>query len=386
MGGVKSAEQSADALTDALHAAWPDGVPEGELMLASRLSAGMRATVASRLKAIMRFYDDHDQRQGVATRRAAEAGVSRKRFYAMARAWMETRSIIALGARAAENRSRASKLSQAVRASAEEMILYMSVHQPDASIAEVCRRVVEATRAPISRTTVRRLWLDARRTAPPGLFSERLLLDSVGLDAFYLSHRLRLYVVIDRGTGLVLGWAIATNDSRAWGHVHAADFAVDELSVIDLAPFASFDGRLGIDLVLQRDDVTGGGVLRKRLAEAGIACEVHIGSVGRRAVEVLGERVGPVWVGSGERGDDVSYRNGRTARMPELTSEMSSELDDAIRAHNRARAAAASEVLKEGAGACAREAIDVLRLLGSAHAELDALLGYSDESLSESLL
>lgn len=386
MGDSKSTEQSADALADALRAAWPDGVPEGELMLASRLSAGMRATVARRLRAIMRPDDDGDQRPGAAARRAAEAGVSRKRFYAMARAWRETRSIVALGARAAESRSRASKLGQSLRASAEEVILYMSVHQPDASIAEVCRRVAEATRAPISRTTVRRMWLDARRTAPPGLFGERLLLDSVGLDAFYLSHRLRLYVVIDQGTGLVPGWAIATNDSRAWGHVHAADLAVDELSVIDLDPFAGFDGRLGIDLVLQRDDVAGGEVLRRRLAEAGIAYEVHIGSVGRRAVEVLGERVGPIWVGPGERGDDVSYRNGRTARMPELTSEMHSEINDAIRTHNRARAAAAAKVHKEGAPACARKAIDVLRLLGSAHAELDVLPDYSEESHPESLL
>lgn len=362
--------------------AWPEGVPEEELALAGRLSANMRAVVASRMRAVTGWIIASEQGRSSVTDAAAAAGLSKPRFYAVVAAWKESRSIASLGARASEKRTRSARLSPKVRTAAVLLIQDAMRDASGSSVMSIVRRLEAADVPPISYSAVRRLWLEAKRSAPTGPFGEELVLDSVGLDAVTDGERMRLYVVIDRGTGLVLGSAEATNRSRAWGLVHAADDACANLRDIKLAGLSAVGGEPNVVLNHRQDDAEGERVLERRLIGAGIRCVLDDRGLGRTTAQMFGERLGSVWLGVGERDDDISYRNGRKARMPEYTAAMSTMLTAAIAEHNRQRMAAATscspaELLDEVRRSVAR----ILAVVSGSVSELSGLPSYSETAM-----
>lgn len=373
-----------DDLSVALKEIWPEGVPERELMLAGRLSAKLRLVVGKRLRAVTRWMRDSELGNGDVVEAIAAAGLSKSRFYAVAADWRRTRSIGSLGARAAEKTTRPGRLPPDVASAATEAVRKVMEEVPDSSVAAVVERLAAAGIPSLSYSAVRRLWLEAKRSAPAGPFGARLLFDSVGLDAVLDGERMRLYVVLDEGTGLVLGSAEATNRSRSWGLVHAADDARINLGRMDLKGLVVASHRPEVVLNLQRDDEAGGRVLERRLVDAGIGFAVGGGrNLGRATVRALGERAGPVWLGAGERDDEVSYRNGRKARMPEYTAAMSQAITGTIEQHNQRRMAAtrtdASSV--EPLDHVRRSIASVVTVVSGAVAELEALPSYSEADM-----
>jgi hypothetical protein len=338
--------------------------------------------VARRLDAVLRWTGE----AGIGFARAGDAisaaGVSKPRFYAMVADWRAQRSIAAFGARASEKMTREPRIDVEVRAAALRIIRQALDEDPGASLVSMTDRLAAAGLR-VSRTMARRLLLEIRRNAAPGPFGGELVFDSVGLDAQSDGERMRLYVVIDRGTGLVIGWAEATNRSRAWGHVHAAEHAAAELVGYDLSAFDASDTGPSAVLVLQPDDEVGGEIISRRLIEAGVPHQVTSDAPGRIAAEILGERLGPVWLGVGHREDDVSYRHGRRMRMPEYTGEMMSTLSVAIGQHNAARRAALGAVLEgRGSIAEAKDAVTrVLALVADAAGQLEKIESYSEASM-----
>lgn len=329
-----------DALSIALEEAWPGGVPEQEAMLAGRLSKDWRDVVAERLRVVDGWTRENAEDRSSAAQAAATLGLSKQRFYALAVEWRTSRSIASLGARASEKRTRPPRLAADVLAVAPDLIREALREDPRSSVAAIERRLAAAGVPSMSYATVRRLVFDAKRTAPSGLFGAELVLDSVGLDAVSGGQRMRLYVVLDRGTGCVLGTAEATNRTGIWGYVYAADDARTNLDRMDLTDLPAAIGEPSVVINPQRNDAAGGGVLERRLVDAGISCTISTKDPGSVALEVLGERMGGVWAGPGERDDQVSYRNGRPARMPEYTAATSIAVMAAIEEHNRRRLAA----------------------------------------------
>lgn len=373
-----------DELNTALEDTWPTGVPESELVLAGRLSTSMRGVVARRLRAVARWIRESEQGRSNVAEAAAAAGLSKPRFYAVAADWRASRSIASLGARASEKHTRSARLAPDARKATALLIQDVLRDDPGTSIMALVRRLDAAGVPPISYSAVRRLWLEAKRSAPAGAFGAELLFDSVGLDAATDGERMRLYVVIDHGTGLVLGAAEATSRSRSWGFVHAADDACGSLGDMKLEGLSAASGEPVVVLNPQRNDAEGGSVLARRLSDAGITCVVDDRGLGRAAVRTLGERLGSVWIGAGERDDEISYRNGRKARIPEYTASMSIMLMDAVAEHNRRRIAAtpaapsSGELLDQARRSVAR----VLAVVSESIGDLDALPSYSEAAVN----
>lgn len=371
-----------DELDRVLASEWSGRVPDSESRLAGRLSKTMRDKVARRMQVLLRRERSTLTARALAADVAADLGLSRPRFYAMAKEYYETRSIEALGARAAEKPTRPARLDPALRSEAIELIGVALRDDPDASITSIALRLANAGVGPLSYSMVRRLWLEARRSGPPGPFGAELLFDSVGLDAISSGERLRLYVLLDDGTGLVLGAAVAKNASRSKGFVMAAIDAGDAVSNYDLDGLSPAVGEPNITFHRQRDDVYGASVLEHRLRLAGFQCEVHDVALGRAIVQVVGERLGSVWLGTGERDDDVSYRNGRRARMPEYTEALGETLKAHIVEHNRRRLKAIpADVSPMGPMQPVLDSISrVIRVVADAGKELASLPSYSETS------
>ena len=402
-----------DALDRVMAEAFPQGVPESELELAARLPKDARDVVAARLRVVMDWTGEDQDGFSSVKDAAAATHVSAQRFYAMAADWRRERSIAGLGVKAFARPSREPRVDPAVRTAAVETIRDMMLGNAEVGVASAIAGLKAAGLPSMSRSMVRQLWLEARRMAPPGAFGAALVFDSVGLDAVSDGQRMRLFVVLDQGTRLVLGWAVATNRSSAWGHVHAADHAAEHLPYTDLSGFAVAAAGPSVVLNLQKSDGAGGGVIARRLNEAGIPCVVATDRLGRVAVEALGDRLGSVWTGVGERDDAVSYRNGRPARMPEYTPRLDLELEAAIVAYNRARGLPAQfddvsneqdrsaevdsrsgaqtdaqDEIRQADGEHGRSTLEVkesvLRVLSAvegARAEFETMPSYSEESL-----
>lgn len=374
-----------DALSIALEAAWPGGVPEQEAMLAGRLSKELRDVVAERLRVVDGWTRENEEDRPSAAEAAAALGLSKQRFYAVAAEWRTSNSIASMGARASEKRTRPPRLGADVLSVASTLIREALREDPRSSVASIERRLIAAGVPSMSYATVRRLLFDAKRNAPSGPFGAELVLDSVGLDAVSDGQRMRLYVVLDRGTGCVLGAAEATNRTGIWGYVHAADDARTNMDRMDLAGLSAATEEPRVLLHPQRDDDAGGRVLESRLASAGTSCTMISGSTGSVALEVLGERIGDVWAGIGERDDQVSYRHGRPARMPEYTAATSIAVMKAIDEHNRRRLAVPGTDPSPAASLeRARASVSqALAVIGGSVAELEALPCYREAHVHE---
>lgn len=361
-----------------LEAWWPDGIPDEEVMLAGRLSTEMRDLVAKRLRAVLGWKGKFDFGPKGVTAAAAQAQVSKPRFYAMAQAYLMNPSISELGVRAAEKRTRTARVASDVRAAVVKIIEEAYSEDPDASVTSIVRRLSAADVPSVSYSMVRRLSAEVKRAAPLGLFGGELVFDSAGLDAVADGRRIRLHLLFDGGTGLVLGSAVATNPMRARGFEEAADDALASLGNRDLSSLAAATGQPRVVINLQMNPAGVGGQLQRDLRAAGVCCVSNDTAAGRTAIRILGERLGSVWLGAGERDDDVSYRNGRKARMPEFTAEFGHVLRASIEDHNARRLAvtgpapSAADVLEE-ARTSVRHVISVVR----------ASIAKTDASLSD---
>ena len=80
-------------------------------MLAGRLSAGLRDMVAERVQVVDRWVRENEGNRPNAADTAADLGLSKQRFYAMAAEWRKSRSIAAMGARASEKQTRPPRLA-----------------------------------------------------------------------------------------------------------------------------------------------------------------------------------------------------------------------------------------------------------------------------------
>ena len=298
-------------LAEVLLEIWPQGVPQAELEHHARLSLEARTAVLKRLLAIRRFENETGEVPITAKLAATAAGVSVPRLYAMASAWRSSRSIAALGRFAAPRAS--GRKSATVNDPGDYNWVAEKLVALDAEIgvAEFTDFVSKSLGAKLPRSTARRLLLKARRSLPPQSFGRRIIFDSAGLDASAEGERLRLFAVIDDGSGLVVGWTIAPNSSRAWGHLQAARKGLDWLLEANLTSFDVWARPTTVEVHAQGTDGFGCGALSNRLAAAGIECDTTFEGLGRKLIETVGDRFGGIWAGVGERQDRVSYRTAR---------------------------------------------------------------------------
>lgn len=327
-------------LDEAMRRAWPDGLPAQELMTRARLANEQADKLAKRLEAVRLWTEGvGDERPSSASEAAASAGVAIAQFQRLAAGWRSNRSLSALGVNSAKRRTAGRTANEVDRQVVVDRIRMLLSEDPELRPLAVRRQLEAEGRGTMSDASLLRLISDARRLLAPGIFGERLVFDSAGMDFVDPEGlRIRLHCVIDHGTRIVLGWAVATERTRAMGHVWAADDALERLPSIDLQGLRVSDAEPMLDFRLDVED----GHARKALDEA-FGRPPSLGratrTLGSAIVDAVGERLADIWLGTGSRAPDVAFRTGRTGPLPKYTATIDWTLEPALERHNAARMA-----------------------------------------------
>lgn len=339
-----------DDLDLVIETAWPGRMPPGERDIWNRLPPSRKRQAALRLVAIAGRYPEHGApaRFPTAALAAKAAGVATPTFYAIAKRWKSDPTLASLGIYLPSPSRDGS--DGPPRAALRDRVRDLLIEDPDRSVDDVLDALDGEPRPSV--TTVGRLIQEVRRSLPKeGAMGQRLVFDSAGLDLLDDGERptrLRLCAVIDEGTGLVLGWDTAPEDSIMLGYRFAArhaafgyksrfrDFAPDlipgglhDLDFSNGAPLAGppdhFIMRLPPEQVFQATDFD--------VPQYDVQLEMDR-RLGRRVVATLGERVAGIWMGSGFRPGMRSYRTGRDALLPLANPGLQYEIGSAIAKSN----------------------------------------------------
>lgn len=344
MAGV--GEMDGDGLAGLVARAWPDGLEPGERAAVDRLAPRARERLRRRLLAVLSWTEplDGEARPAGVAAAAELAGLGHSQFHALVAGWKAgRRSVGALGVRAAVRRSRAGDV-EAGRGGLVEAALAVLRDEPDLGSGVVRGRLLKGAASGRSPATVLRAVEEARRLLPPRRLGCGIVVDSAGLDLVDPEGlRLRLHAVIDEGTGLVLGWAVATDRSMSFGHLRAADDALGRLRTLDLGVFEPCADAPALDVRFAPGDGEAEQLIRDRLSLSDGPRTRADGIQGRAVVRTLGDRIARLWLGTGWRTAGVGYRTGRRVDLPVLTAERDALLDAAIERHNAGRIAMARE-------------------------------------------
>lgn len=327
-------------LDEAMRRAWPGGIPAEELMTRARLTDAQAEKLAKRLETVRLWTEGVEgERPSSAKEAAASAGVAIAQFQRLAAGWRSNRSLSALGVNSSKRRTAGRTAGEVDRKVVVDRIRTLLAEDPELRPLEVRRRLEAEGSGTVSDASLLRLISDARRLLAPGIFGERLVFDSAGMDFVDPEGlRIRLHCVIDHGTRTVLGWAVATERTRAMGHVWAADDALDRLPSIDLQGLRVSDAEPLLDFRLDVED----GYARKALDEA-FGRPPSLGratrTLGSAIVDAVGERLADIWLGTGSRAPDVAFRTGRTGPLPEYTATIDWTIEPALERYNAARMA-----------------------------------------------
>ncbi|WP_281045323.1 hypothetical protein [Sphingomonas oryzagri] len=318
--------------------AWPEGIPTRDELAIQRLPDSGRETVRRRLAAVLRWTEptDGEPRFDGAADAATFAGLATSHFYQLVRDWKARRSVESLGVVGKAGTKRRSAVSDAVKAEISTTIAEVLDRDPNAGTNAILDAIAARHAGAPSRTTLIRMITEARRERRSGSFGADIAFDSAGLDlADPEGHHLRLDAVVDVGTGVVLGWVVATARWGATGYVHAADAALDGLADLDLEGVSVADGEPDVMIRVRSGDAAAerifGGTGLPLVTPNGID------RLGRIIVDAIGDRIGPTWLGVGERPDGVSFRTGRAAAMPEISSAMIDTIRETIDRNNGVR-------------------------------------------------
>jgi len=350
---------------------WPD-MPESESVLWAGMPDTRKERAVARLTAIRGLTpeDGGPPRHAGMAQAAKAAGTSLTTMYTIAKRWRAAPSLEALGVHASRTPA-AGVASSGERAEMLRDVARMLRNDPAAGNADIRRQLGETFGTMPSFTSVKRLVQDARRVMPPSRpFGSDVVLDAAGLDVFYDEGiPVRLYAVLDRGTGLVLGWELWGHDDPAGGYARAAHHALfgsrssrgasddppSGMSNLDLAGLRSTTPTT-VEVRARPEDV---GKL-KVFANADSVRVVGDASLGSAVVEALGERVASVWIGTGRREAGRSYRTGRIEGMPTLRSRLRRSVGEALHEHDLDRL----ELMPRDPASCeVVEAVATLRAL-----------------------
>gem|GEM_PF-6787752 len=316
-----------------------------------------------------------------AVQAAAAADVAKKTFYGIEKRWREQRSLRSLGVNIADDNHDAVIAASVARYELESTIEDLLRQNPRFDAAEIYEELKGFGFDPMPSTgTVARALRKVRRNFPaPGVFGQCVVFDSAGLDLVdERGQRLRVCAAIDDGTGLFLGWDISPDSQIMAGYgnaaAHASSGAAARLgfgALADKSGLQSMDFSGGVAAFSCVEEI----VLRQPADESRNPLPSWpVGSInlheklsrrlGNRIIDLLGERVGGVWMGSGTRAPGFGYRTGRQVRLPVINPVFLQDIAKDIRTYNRQKLSALRSI------ATAKVPDETLAAIGSS---LDAL-------------
>lgn len=351
---VEVAQPSAD-LESQLERFWPGEVPDGERTLWDRLPVERKIQAVSRLKALAARGLGHEGLEGTklpANRAATIANVSIPTLYAIEKRWRANPSLLALGvnlrmpAASADSSAETAELYPVI-----ERLLCENPWQDAPTLFEALKRELASDAVP-SFTSTLRIMRQVRPSIPrKANFGRRLVFDSAGLDLVDAEgRRMRLCALFDVETLLILGWDVVPDESgnelagygqaarhallgAAHAHGKSASFDCSGLFHFDpLAPLSGVSRPQAIDMHIY--------ALTKKPKHAWplVQPELEITprfKLGAELVDVIGERIGSIWLGPGRRETNESYRTSRPMMFPQSNRTMIKAISQDIYNHNQ---------------------------------------------------
>lgn len=199
-------------------------VPPEELKTWAGMPEARRATAIQRMKALDRYCSDGSKL--TAAQAAADAGVKLGRFYQMARQWKERRSLGSLGAFASATKSRQKMKPEIANALQSAVVRVVDNSTEGDSLTSLAKKLAVESglpRPPALNTLRAFIEREQRRVRKARLAGNELMFD---LAASSLQRNDGsphvVFLIIDKGTGLILGHAEGSADRSALGYGQAA--------------------------------------------------------------------------------------------------------------------------------------------------------------------
>jgi hypothetical protein len=304
-GADQPAGEVDDAGDDATHAALVpflgDPLPPTEAAMWAAMSTERRAKAMQRLKTLARWQDGEGDLPPAQA--AADAGVSLNRFFEMAKAWRDARSLSSLGTFAGSSR----------RTDPREIALQRIVagvigRWPIGSVRQMAlnlgRAFEETGGGKVGLSMLRRVVEDElRRREVEGQLGNEIQFDCAACSLLRPDDTpYTLFVVLDRGSQLLLGAALGdVSDSRA-GYAAAAKEALRRIGSGRFADLPWLDAVARMVLVAGLD-ADRWVALQSEMASAGVKAPVQPSTspkrFGRYLKPAVGDRLGrlDMWYG-----------------------------------------------------------------------------------------
>lgn len=287
-----------------------DEVPSEEIAIWTDMPPARRAKALQRIAALDRYCGGEEGL--TAKQAAADAGVELGRFYQMARVWPNERSLRSLGAYAVATRSRERfkpEVVNALQAVVAEVVRDNA--DPPASVAKLAQLLGERSGLPagdLPKKNTLRLYVEReiRRVREARQAGQEILFDCAATSLRRKDgDRHTVFMIIDRGTRLILGRSVGSPAESALAYAAAARDAQRRIGS------ESFPGRLWSPRLVNTQLVPGTDadrvreLMRRVLSESGgtMPQVVGQGTYGRYMREHVGLKLGPIQLLPGRTGD-----------------------------------------------------------------------------------
>ncbi|MFK3889510.1 hypothetical protein [Sphingomonas sp. NPDC079357] len=310
-------------------------VPEEELEIWASMPPSKRDKALQRMVALDRHLGSFGGL--TAKQSAADAGLKLNRFYQMLRAWSERRSLASVGTFASTTKTReriAPEIAQTIQAAVVRIV----EADPDASVAALVRDLTKAIDIKRSPNTLRPfVERELRRRLQRRLAGEEVRFDCVATSLMRPDGANHVvFLVLDGGTGLILGQSIGHLSNSVAGYASAACDALGRIPAM-MPPREVWADRTersqlvpGTDAVAVADLVA-----RARGAVGGVAPQILApGSYGRYARAAIGLKVGPIRLLPSRTGIAATDK-APPAVDPLETADARARFGIAVSAHNK---------------------------------------------------
>ncbi|MBC3940611.1 hypothetical protein [Sphingomonas albertensis] len=315
-----------------------DVAPE-EIAIWTDMPPARRAKALQRIAALDRYCGGEEGL--TAKQAAADAGVKLGRFYQMARAWPEARSLRSLGTYAVATQSRERfkpDIVNALQAVVAEVVRDNAI--PPASVAKLAQLLGDRSGLPaddLPKKNTLRLYVEReiRRVREARQAGQEILFDcSASSLRRKDGDRHTVFMIIDRGTRLILGRSVGSPAESASGYAAAARDAQRRIGS------GSFPGRLwspqlvNVQLVPGTDMDGVRELMQQVYGETGGSTPqvVGQGTYGRYIREHVGLKLGPIQLLPGRTGDALGTEGSDALGLDD--ADALARLDVPIADHN----------------------------------------------------
>ncbi|QCB43243.1 hypothetical protein E5673_14255 [Sphingomonas sp. PAMC26645] len=340
-------------------------VPRDEVAIWTDMPPARRAKALQRIGALDRYCTGEEGL--TAKKAAADAGVKLGRFYQMARAWPNERSLRTLGTYAVATQSR-ERFKPEVVAAIQAVVTDVVRFNEGVSVARLVQVLAERSGLPaenLPKKNTLRVFVERelRRVREVKQAGHEILFDCCATSMRRADGRRHdIFVIIDAGTRLILGLAVGDTTNSAAGYAEAARDALHRVAE-DAFPGSIWATRIERSQLVPGEDSDQIRIVAAKLVAAigrGVPQVVGQGTYGRYIREHIGLKLDAIQMLPGRTGKGREEASPAKLGLSEIDAR--ARLEVPLAAHN---ALVWAELAVVGEPQAPGEFVTLLELLGN---------------------